>query len=242
MFTNNGANKNVNVKSFKDSFGVTGRLDAEYYQKKYEVVIEKIKSYKNGFEPLFIACNLKDSNHNPKENQEYNYIELSNIGKTGDINGCTTELGKNLPSRARRIVNTNDVIISSIEGSLQSCAVVGKEYNNALCSTGFYVINSEKINSETLIVLFKSDLMQSIMKQNCSGTILTGMNKYEFQNILVPLIEKKAQQEIAQLIEESFSLKKQSQHLLEVAKRAVEMAIEENEAVAMKYINENVKS
>ena len=242
MFTNNGANKNVNVKSFKDSFGVTGRLDAEYYQKKYEVVIEKIKSYKNGFEPLFIACNLKDSNHNPKENQEYNYIELSNIGKTGDINGCTTELGKNLPSRARRIVNTNDVIISSIEGSLQSCAVVGKEYNNALCSTGFYVINSEKINSETLIVLFKSDLMQSIMKQNCSGTILTGMNKYEFQNILVPLIEKKAQQEIAQLIEESFSLKKQSEYLLEVAKRAVEMAIEENEAVAMKYINENVKS
>ena len=242
MFTNNGANKNVNVKSFKDSFGVTGRLDAEYYQKKYEVVIEKIKSYKNGFEPLFIACNLKDSNHNPKENQEYNYIELSNIGKTGDINGCTTELGKNLPSRARRIVNTNDVIISSIEGSLQSCAVVGKEYNNALCSTGFYVINSEKINSETLIVLFKSDLMQSIMKQNCSGTILTGMNKYEFQNILVPLIEKKAQQEIAQLIEESFSLKKQSEYLLEVAKRAVEMAIEENEAVAMAYINENVKS
>ena len=74
------------------------------------------------------------------------------------------------------------------------------------------------------------------------GTILTGMNKYEFQNILVPLIEKKAQQEIAQLIEESFSLKKQSEYLLEVAKRAVEIAIEENEAAAMAYINENVKS
>ncbi len=230
-----------NVKSFKESFGVTGRLDAEYYQKKYEKVIEKIKSYKNGFDPLSIACNLKDTNHNPKENQEYNYIELSNIGKTGDINGCTTALGKDLPSRARRLVNTNDVIISSIEGSLQSCAVVGKEYNNALCSTGFYVINSDKINSETLIVLFKSDLMQSIMKQNCSGTILTGMNKYEFQNIVVPLIDIKAQLNIAKLIEESFSLKKQSEHLLEVAKRAVEIAIEENEVVAMKYINENVK-
>ncbi len=131
------------------------------------------------------------------------------------------------------------MIISSIEGSLQSCAMVGKEYDNALCSTGFYIINSDKINSETLIVLFKSDLMQSIMKQNCSGTILTGMNKNEFQNILVPLIEIKAQQQIAQLIEESFSLKKQSEHLLEVAKRAVEIAIEENEEVAIKYINDN---
>lgn len=231
----------INVKSFKDSFGINGRLDAEYYQPKYEVMIEKIKSYKNGFEPLSIACNLKDTNHNPTENQEYNYIELSNIGKTGDINGCTNELGKDLPSRARRLVNTNDVIISSIEGSLQSCAIIGKEYNNALCSTGFYVINSDKINSETLIVLFKSDLMQSIMKQNCSGTILTGMNKYEFQNILVPLIDIKAQLNIAKLIAESFSLKKQSEHLLQVAKRAIEIAIEENEELAMKYINENVK-
>lgn len=237
--SNPGAIINTNVKSFAASFGVTGRLDAEYYQKKYELIIEKIKSYKNGFEPLAIACNLEDKNYNPIENEEYKYIELSNIGKTGDITGCTTELGKDLPSRARRLVNTNDVIISSIEGSLQSCALVGEEYNNALCSTGFYVINSNKINSETLVVLFKSELMQSIMKQNCSGTILTGMNKDEFKNILVPIIDKKAQQKIAQLIEESFTLKKQSEHLLDVAKRAVEIAIEESEEVAINFINEN---
>ncbi len=231
---------NYNVKSFKDSFGSTGRLDSEYYQKKYDVVIEKIKAYKNGFEPLSIACNIKDKNFSPIENEEYKYIELSNIGKTGDVTGCTVELGKDLPSRARRLINTNDVVISSIEGSLQSCGLIGKEYNNSLCSTGFYVINSEKINSETLLVLFKSPLMQSIMKQNCSGTILTGINKFEFQNILVPLIEINAQQEIAKLIEESFSLKKQSEHLLEVAKRAVEIAIEENEEVAIKYIKDQL--
>lgn len=230
---------NYNVKNFKESFGVTGRLDAEYYQPKYDLVIEKIKSYKNGFEPLSIACNLKDKNYSPKENQEYKYIELSNIGKTGDINGCTIDLGQNLPSRARRKVKTNDLVISSIEGSLQSCALVDKEYDNSLCSSGFYAINSEKINSETLIVLFKSELMQSLMKQNCSGTILTGMNKYEFQNIPVPIIDFKIQQQIAKLIDESFSLKKQSEHLLQVAKHTVEIAIEENEEIAMQYIMDN---
>ena len=215
-------------------------MDAEYYQKKYEIFIEKIRTYKNGFETLFIACNLKDKNFSPKEDEEYKYIELSNIGKSGDVNGCTTELGKNLPSRARRLVNTNDVVISSIEGSLQSCGLISEEYNNALCSTGFYVINSKKINSETLIVLFKSPLMQSIMKQNCSGTILTGMNKDEFQNILVPLIDKKAQIKIAKLIQESFALKKQSEDLLEVAKKAVEIAIEENEEIAIQFIEEQL--
>jgi exonuclease VII small subunit len=37
-------------------------------------------------------------------------------------------------------------------------------------------------------------------------------------------------------VEESFQLKKQSEELLEAAKRAVEIAIEQNEEKAMKYL------
>jgi restriction endonuclease S subunit len=216
----------------------TGRLDAEYYQKKYEDYIELISSYSFGSEELQISCNLKDSNFTPNDKTEYKYIELADIGKSGEIKGCTTALGIDLPSRARRKVNTNDVIISSIEGSLESCALVSEEYNNALCSTGFYIINSKKINSETLLVLFKSEPMQKILKQNCSGTILTAINKNEFQKISVPLIDKTIQKLIKEKLEESFHLKKQSEQLLETAKRAVEIAIEQDETAAMGYIAE----
>jgi len=38
------------------------------------------------------------------------------------------------------------------------------------------------------------------------------------------------------LVEESFHLKKQSERLLKTAKRAVEIAIEQNEEAAMRYI------
>lgn len=231
----------VNVKSFKDSFATSGRLDAEYYQPKYDDYLELIESYSNGSEVISTICNLNGKNYKPEDKNEYKYIELSNVGKTGDINGCTVNYGKELPSRARRKVNTGDVIISSIEGSLQSCALVSKEYNNALCSTGFYVINSDLINSESLLVLFKSELMQNILKQNCSGTILTGLNKDDFLNIRIPKIIEAKQQQIADLIEQSFSLKKQSEHLLEVAKKAVEIAIEEDEAVALAYIKEETR-
>ena len=43
------------------------------------------------------------------------------------------------------------------------------------------------------------------------------------------------------MVEESFKLKKQSEHLLEVAKSAVEMAIEQDEATAIKFIQDNTK-
>ncbi len=228
----------VNVKSFKESFGSSGRLDAEYYQKKYEDYAKLVYSYKSNYANLNIACDLKDKNYTPGGNKQYKYVELSNIDKTGNITGCTEETGQNLPSRARRLINSNDVIISSIKGSLDSCALVTEEYNNAICSTGFYVISSTQINPETLLVLFKSELMQNILKQSCSGTILTAINKNEFLNIPVPLINNDCQLQIKELVKKSFSLKKQSEHLLEVAKRAVEMAIEENEEVALDWIGE----
>ena len=220
--------ENKSVKSFSESFLATGRLDAEYYQPKYEDYLQLIRNYSNGFELLQDVCNLKDSNFTPEDNVEYKYIELSDIGKSGDITGCTIAQGAELPTRARRIVKTNDVIISSIEGSLSSCALITIDYNNALCSTGFYVINSKKINSETLLVLFKSELMQNILKQNCSGTILTAINKTEFQNIPVPLIENEVQQQISELIEKSFYLCGESKRLLEEAKDMVEKEIGKN--------------
>lgn len=227
----------VNVKSFKDSFLNSGRLDAEYYQKKYENYLDLIFNYSNGWEKIEKACTQKDINFTPNDSTEYKYIELASIGKTGDVKDCTIALGGELPTRARRKVNTNDVIISSIEGSLDSCAIITDEYDNALCSTGFYVLTSKKINSETLLVLFKSEPIQQILKKGCSGTILTAISKSEFQNIPIPIIEIPIQEKIASLVSESFTLKKQSEQLLETAKRAVEIAIEENEDAAIHFIN-----
>jgi restriction endonuclease S subunit len=226
----------VNIKSFKDSFGTSGRLDAEYYQPKYEDYQRFILRYSNGWLTISSICTLKDTNFTPKDDTEYQYIELSDIDKSGSITGCTTNNGAELPSRARRKVSKGDVLISSIEGSLQSCAIVTSKFNEALCSTGFYVLSSDKINPESLLVLFKSELMQNILKQRCSGTILTAINKNELLGIPIPIIESQIQTQIATLVQQSFTLKAQSEHLLEVAKRAVEIAIEQDEQAAMDYI------
>ncbi|GDX85117.1 hypothetical protein LBMAG43_11590 [Methylococcaceae bacterium] len=231
----------VSIKSFKSSFATTARLDAEYYQLKYQDYFNLIAGYKNGYDKLSSVCGLGDDGFNPEDNTEYKYIELSNIDKVGVITGFTQAIGSELPSRARRRVNEGDVLISSIEGSLSSCAIVTAELDGALCSTGFYVIRSPKVNSETLLVLFKSQLMQELLRQGCSGTILTAINKYEFLNLPIPIIEDDIQLKIACSLKESFKLKAESERLLDVAKCAVEIAIEQDEAAALSYINAEVQ-
>ena len=216
-------NENVSVKRLSD-FASSGRLDAEYYQPKFDEIEEKIR--KSSHKEISEVVTLKDSYFSPLPKKLYKYIELANIGASGEITGFTEDYGENLPTRARRIVHTGDLLISSIEGSLQSCAIVTGDYDDVLCSTGFYVVTPKLMNAETLLVLLKSDCMQSLLKKGCSGTILTAIAKDEFLKIPLPLLPESIQSLIAEKIQKSFDLRKQSKQLLEQAKRMVEEEIE----------------
>ena len=227
----------VSIKTFSQSFGKTGRFDAEYYQSKYEKYTEAL----NTKDTVDTLCTLYDQNFVPEAEVEYTYIELASVGRAGEIVNAERNLGSALPTRARRQVNSGQVIISSIEGSLQSCALITSEFDKSLCSTGFYVIDSENINSETLLVLFKCELMQALMKQRCSGSILAGITKDELLSMPLPRIDENVQSEIAVKVRRSFELRDRSKQLLENAKQAVEIAIEQGEDTALAWLKDKVE-
>lgn len=234
MLPNHAERVSKAVVSFSNSFRLTGRLDAEYYQPKYEDIIRGL----NASTTISSLCEIYDENFIPDDNSEYKYIELSNVGANGDISDVQVVQGIDLPSRARRIVRKGQVIVSSIEGSLNSCALIDDDYDGALCSTGFYVIDSTKINSESLLVLFKSKPIQALLKQRCSGTILTAISKDEFLNLPLLIIDNEIQKEIAEKVQESFRLRNEAKQLLSNAVKAVEMAIETDEETAMLWLLE----
>ena len=78
-----------------------------------------------------------------------------------------------------------------------------------------------------------------LMKKGCSGTILTAISKNELEKIPLPLITEDVQKEIAQKVQQSFSLRSESKHLLELARQVVEIAIGEGEETALKFIKGN---
>lgn len=218
------------------------RIDAEYFQPMYDELIGKVKRYKNGYKTLSECVRIKDKNFMPKADVTYKYIELANISANGIINGFMEAKGGELPSRARRKVNAGDVIVSSIEGSLSSIALINADLDKALCSTGFYVIDSKTINSDTLIVLLKSPVGQLQLRKGCSGTILTAINNDEFRRLFLPDISTQIQEEIRQKISEMYRAESASKKLLDIAKHGVEMAIAQNEEEAIKWLNEEVES
>ena len=98
------------------------------------------------------------------------------------------------------------------------------------------MLDSDKINSETLLVLFKSAPIQALLKQQCTGTILTAFGKDGLLSIPIPHITSDLQHKIRDSVKESFALRQKSVDLLEATKHAVEIAIEQDEAKAIEYL------
>lgn len=146
-----------------------------------------------------------------------------------------------MPTRARRKVNAGDVIVSTIEGSLSSIALITDDLDNTLCSTGFFVVNSDKINSEALFILLKSSIGQLQLKKGCSGTILTAIGDDEFKRIILPDLSMNVQADIKKKIIGMYEARDLSKRLLGIAKYGVEMAIEKNEKEAGTWINSELK-
>ncbi len=204
------------------------RFDSEYFQPKYEEIIKKIEEYEGGWDYVENLLSFNSNNFFPDSNTEYYYVPLSKVTNAGEILEIEKEYGKNLPTRARRKVKTGEVILSSIEGSIETSALIGAENNDYIVSNGFYVFSSKKINSESLFVLFKSSIMLELLRKISKGAILGGYDLSSFKTLKIPLIKPEVQEQIADKVRESHRLRKESKQLLEDAKLMVEQEIEKN--------------
>ena len=229
----------IYIANLSDAFSAH-RIDAEYFQPAYEEVIEKIKKYPNGFSKLLKHIENIKPDFDPTKHPDkiFPYVELADIDSSiGVINSVNEIKGDEAPSRARRILKEGDVIVSSVEGSLEKVALIDKEHDGCLASTGFFQFRPLDILPEVLLFLSKTIVLQSQLKRKCAGTILTAVPKESLRDIIIPLLPPSTQQKIASLVQNSHEARKRAKELLEVAKRAVEIAIEKSEKEALDYIS-----
>lgn len=203
------------------------RIDAEYFQVKYEKLVEKIKEYPNKKLEEVVESIPAKFDASKKPDETFKYVELSNIDSSlGIIDGFSEMFGKEAPSRAKRILKTGDVVVSSVEGSLEKVALVEKEQEGNLASTGFFQFRSKDILPEALLVISKSIVFQMQLEKQCAGTILTAVPKEAVKNAIVPILSKEIQQKISDLVRQSHEARKKAKELLEEAKQKVEKMIE----------------
>ena len=78
-----------------------------------------------------------------------NYIDTSSVTE-GKLDGLQTLSLDDAPSRAKRIVKENDIIISTVRPNLKHYYLVKNPPENLIVSTGFVVIRSTDVDPHYL--------------------------------------------------------------------------------------------
>lgn len=225
----------VNIKSLKDSFLSTGRLDAEYYQPKYEQIESLITNYYRGAKKVSDEYELVTKKIDFTK-QAYNYIEIGDIEISSGSNTYNLVNTEDLPANAKIIPKLGDILISKVRPYRGAVSIIDNNINDLVVSGAFTVLRPKKeskYNVELLKCLLRTKIYKDWLLKFNVGTSYPVIKDDDILNLPIPNVSIEIQNETSELIQQSFALKAKSEQLLETAKTLVEMAIEQGEEKAL---------
>ncbi|HID8082165.1 hypothetical protein BSQ79_18330 [Serratia marcescens] len=134
-------------------------------------------------------------------NYEFDYISLEQIDR-GVLLGTTRLVFSDAPSRARRLLRCNDVMVSTVRPNLKSHYLVDHEVSDLICSTGFSVIRCDigQLHPQFLYQhLFAASINEQI-DMLISGSNYPAINSDNVKGLVVPICSLPEQTAIAAIL------------------------------------------
>ncbi|MBU1187584.1 MAG: restriction endonuclease subunit S [Gammaproteobacteria bacterium] len=84
-----------------------------------------------------------------KPDEVFQYVDVSAVSNTSfKITGAAPTLGSEAPSRARKAIETDDVLFATVRPTLKRIALVPPELDGAIASTGYCVLRCNNAKAE----------------------------------------------------------------------------------------------
>ena len=164
----------------------------------------------------------------------FTYVDIDSVGKgDGSISFDKKILGKDAPSRARRVAEDRTVVVSTVRPYLKGFAYIDSVPEKTIFSTGFALLkskNEENYISKLLYYLFMfSDNLMKQMETAMPKAAYPSINKEDIDNFKIPLLTIDEQKHIVDQIE---ALESE----ITKARTLIENAANEKQAILDKYL------
>ena len=84
-----------------------------------------------------------------KPNEVFQYVDVSAVSNTSfKITSAAATLGSEAPSRARKVIQTDDVLFATVRPTLKRIALVSPELDGAIASTGYCVLRCDNAKAD----------------------------------------------------------------------------------------------
>ena len=150
---------------------------------------------------------------------DFRYIDLSSINQlTKVIEFDRQVLISEAPSRARQIVTTGDVLVSTVRPNLNAVAVVPRNLDGAIASTGFCVLrpNPELLYNAYLFHWVRAESFISDMVRRATGASYPAVSDRIVKESAIPWPSLEEQKRLAAILDKA-------DHLLSKRRAAIQL-------------------
>jgi len=216
------------------------RMDAEHFQPKYKEMFDRLPSSVH-LQPLGkISIYTKgiEVGSSAYTDSGIPFWRVSNLSKYGladdTVNFISNELYNIL--RVNYEPQQGEILLS--KDATPGIAYYLEKPVQGIVSSGILrLLLIDNIPPHYLELVLNSLFVQLQIDQNVGGSIIKHWKPSEVHKTLIPRLSNGKEKEIAELVQQSHTARREAKNLLEKAKRAVETAIEEGEERALEFLS-----
>lgn len=159
--------------------------------------------------PLWSLCSLNDQvlPESTPPDYKFEYVDISNVEQNYISNDLELYSFKEAPSRARRLAEPGDLIVSTVRTYLRAIAQVKQSEHNRVYSTGFAVLhpNQDRADSRYLSYVLTSDVVVDEIIATSTGVSYPAIQGSELHRLRVPFHSLETQRRIADYLDRETS-------------------------------------
>lgn len=219
------------VRSSRDAFAA-GRLDAEYFAPR---VIELLGRLGQHGQRIRDVAPARHERFIATATGTFDYIEIGNLRADGTATAEPTEQS-DAPSRATWHVHAGDIVTSMVRPIRRLSALIAPEQDGSVCSSGFVVLEPQAVPPEVLLAYLRLPPVCELMDLHTSASLYPAIAETDLLALPFPHIDAGVQGRIVASVQAAQAGRQRAVDLLDAAKRAVEIAIEDSEIAALRYL------
>lgn len=232
--------QNKTEKNFLDTFVKYGRIDSEFFEKKYEI-LDQCLSNQNS-KKLSDIVNIKKSIEPGSDAYISNgvpFIRISNFSKYG-IKDTDIYLDEKKYELEKLKPKKNTILLSK-DGTIGIAYKVEEDLNIITSGAIIHLIlKDSELDIDYLTLVLNSDIVKMQAERSSGGSIIKHWRSEDIKNVKVPVLPSQIQNEISSKVKKSFLMRKESERLINLASKSIEIAIEVSESEALEYLEKNI--
>ena len=143
--------------------------------------------------------------------KSFRYVDIAGVDRDSKlISGADEIQSSEAPSRARKIIEASDVLVSTVRPNLNAIALVPDNLNGEIASTGFAVLRANRalLDPKYLFYWVQSTQFVDFLVANATGASYPAVNDGIVKRAPIPLASPREQSRIVELLDEADSLRR----------------------------------